>query len=303
MGANDLFAEVSQSVCDKLLSSAGYPLVLMERKEDFPGCRSVLTRLEKDFYRYSVDEVDEMFRACVPAILNRTDDENSIHDDIFAFGGSIIQQAKLILDAHDGDPERYEGPERADLKTIIDGGIENLGTNLRSLVGDFDVYAWNPHLKVTLKTQPKLRLASPRIDLDGVRVEILAKGELWVKYPWWNCHKWCIKWKKVVKCDRIGSITVSPDIAADAHAEIFSRGPRVYASAQFDRLRLDYPILKEIPLEGIANAILGKKEMEVYDASQLVASVPVLKSEFGVDSINLPTSPDSIGVGVTVKQL
>lgn len=302
MAANDLFAEVNQSACEKLLSSVSYPFVVMERKEDFPGCRSIRTWRESEYYRYTDDEVDEMFRACVQNVRDRgTSTENTIDDDLLAFGGAIIQQAKLILDAVDRDG--YEGPTRQQLETIVDGGVEALGGNLRSVLGDFGIYAWNPHLKVTLKSKPTLRLASPRIDLDGVRLEVLAKGELWVKYPWWNCHKWCLKWVKVIKCDRIGSITVSPDIAADAHADLSSRGTRVYAKAQFDRLRLDYPILKEIPLEGLANSVLGKREMEIYDASKLVASVPVLNSSFGVDSITLPPSTDSIGVGVDIKQV
>lgn len=302
MAQHDLFGEVHQTACEKLLSSVAYPFTVMERKEDFPGCRSIRTRGESDFHRYTDSEVDEMFRTCVPNIAERQDaTDNSIDDDLLAFGGSIIQQAKLILDAVDKDG--YEGPSREQLETIINGGVEALGGNLRAVLGDFGIYAWNPLLKVTLKSQPTLRLASPRIDLNGVRIEVLAKGELWVKYPWWNCHKWCLKWVKVIKCDRIGSVTVSPDIAADAHADVSSRGTRVYAKAQFDRLRLDYPILREIPLEGIANSVLGKKEMEVYDASKLVASVPVLNSRFNVDSIALPASTESIGVGVNIKQV
>jgi hypothetical protein len=134
-------------------------------------------------------------------------------------------------------------------------------------------------------------------------VNVTAGAELWAKYPWWNCHNWCFKWEKVIKCDRIASITVSIDLAADAHADVNATGPLVAIQAAFDRLRLDYPILDKIPLEGIANAALANQLVYVFDASKLVASVPVLGSKFKVDSVSLPPSRDSIPVGVNIKQI
>ncbi len=298
----DLYAEVGQSACDKLLQSIDYPFVIMEKKQEFPGCKAVLTRTEKDYYRYTNDETDEMLRECVNVITkdqNRT--ENTVHDDLYSFGGSIIQQAKLVLEAQ--GQQGYEGPSKEDLETIIGGGIAGLGKNLRAVLGDFGIYAWNSHLRITLKNRPTLSLRSPRIELDGVEVEILARGELWVKYPWWNCHQWCTKWKKVIKCNRIASATATPDIAIDAHADIVARGARVYAKAQFDKLRLDYDILREIPLENVANSVLGKKEVVVYDAAGLVASVPAIGANFAVDTITLPPNEQGNGVGVTIKEV
>ena len=300
--STDLFAEVGHTAVDKLLSSVNYPLVIMERREAFPGCKRLARSLEGEAYKFTNEQVDKMFRECVQVTVSRTGQgENTIHDDLLSFGGSVIQQAKRVLEA--SSEVGYEGPTRGELETIVNGGVEALGKNLRGIFSDFGIYAWNPHLRVTLKTRPKLKLQSPRIDLDGVKVEILATGELWVKFPWWNCHKWCLKWVKVIKCERIGSITVTPDIAIDAHADIAARGARVYATAQFDRLRLDYPILKDIPLEGLANKILGTKELVIYDASALVASVPVLGSRFAVESITLPANPSGVGVGVNIRQI
>jgi hypothetical protein len=301
-GSTDLYAEVGQSAADKLLSSVSYPFVVMERRENFPGCKRLARALEDEVYQFTDEQVDEMFRECVQIVSNRKGQgENTIHDDLLSFGGAVIQQAKRVLEAQ--SQEGYDGPSRKELETIVNGGVESLGENLRAIFSDFGLYAWNPHLRVTLKTRPKLKLQSPRIDLDGVKIEVLATGELWVKYPWWNCHKWCLKWVKVIKCDRIGSITVSPDIAADAHADIAARGARVYVKAAFDRLRLDYPILREIPLEGLANKVLGNKEIVVYDATALVASVPVLGSRFAVDAITLPANSTGVGIGVDIKQI
>ena len=99
------------------------------------------------------------------------------------------------------------------------------------------------------------------------------------------------------------AITVSLDVAAEAHADVSARGPLVAVQAAFDRLRLDYPILDKIPLERIANAALANQLAYVFDASQLVASVPVLGSKFKVDSVSLPSSSNSISVGVNIKQI
>jgi hypothetical protein len=150
--------------------------------------------------------------------------------------------------------------------------------------------------------RPQINLRSPRIDLKGIRVEVKATGELWAKYPWWNCYKWCTKWKKVIKCDRVGSLTVAPEIAAEAHASVEARGTEVIVRGEFDRLRLAYPILDKIPLEGIANGALRDKLIFVYDAAKLVFAVPVLGSRFRVESINLPALDPGIGVGVVVRQ-
>ena len=109
--------------------------------------------------------------------------------------------------------------------------------------------------------------------------------------------------KKVHKCKRIARVTVEPDIAAEAHATLLAKEARVLAFAKFDRLRIDEPILRKIPLEGFANRGLGDKPVYVYDASKLVATVPVLGSKFTVDKIILPPSADSIGVGVIIRKV
>jgi hypothetical protein len=299
---SDLSAEVNQTTCDKLLASVKYPLTVVERRESFPGCDRVKTLDDGDFYRYSDEEVDEMFAECVKFVrTDTTRTEETFYDQLYAFGGTVIQQAKTILDA--SDESDYEGPSKEELTSIIDGGIENLGKTLRGFLGDWGVYAWNSYLKVVLKEKPTLKLESPRTDLDNVRIDVRATGELWAKYPWYNCHRWCTKWKKVIKCDKIASLTVGVDIKADAHADIAASGTKVLARAKFDKLRLDYPILKEIPLEGIANGALSSKFVEVYDASKLIATVPVLGSSFAVDTIALPAKNDGVRVEVTIKQI
>lgn len=295
----DLYAEVNQTSFDKLLASTSYPLTVIDKREGFPGCANMAALDDGGFYKFTADEVAELFNDCVT--LAGRDVTASMHDQVFAFGGTILQQAKVMLDASsDG---QYEGPTPADLKTIIDGGIENLGSSLRGYLGDWGVYAWCPSLRVRLKQQPKIGLQSPRIDLSGVVIDAMATGELWAKFPWWNCYKYCLKWRKVTKCERIASVTASLEVKAEAHAMLSVRGVQVFAEGKFDKLRLAYEILDKIPLEGLANRGLQGKEVLVYDGSQLIATVPVLRSNFVIDSIDLPAKPDSIAVGVNIRKI
>ncbi|MER9340468.1 hypothetical protein NKI41_06705 [Mesorhizobium sp. M0601] len=292
---SDLEAKVYQSACDKLLGSVAYPFTVVERRQDFPGCSSMAIAEVGEFYEYSKAELGEMFESSI-----RGDKKDSeLNDKIYSFAGSIIEQAKKVLDAADRAGREYVGPDKKELQAVVDGGIENLIHTL----GDWGAYAWCPYLRVRLDNKPNLRLASPRIDLTGVVVNVKATGELWVKYPWWNCYKFCFNWKKVIKCDRVASVTVSVGLKAQAHADLAASGTRILAHGVFDKLRLNYKILDKIPLEGIANEVLAKKLLAVYDASQLVETVPLLHSRFAIASIALPASADGIGIGATIKQI
>ena len=298
---SDLSARIDQTACDKLLQSIHYPFVPLERNEPFPGCDKLVAAEVDGLYRYPDADVDRLFANSVEQINTRdTNTDVTVEDQIFAFGGSIIQQAKLVREA--ADKPDYEGPDKAELDAIIDGGIPLLGKSLRRVMSDWGIYAWCSHLRVTVKSRPGLKLSSPRIDLTGLRLEVRATGELHAKFPWWNCYQWCLRWRKVHKCERIASLTVSPDLAIDAHAGLEIAALRVLASASFDRLRLDYPILRDLPLEGLANSLLKVKRVPVYDAAPLIATVPVLQSRFVVDSLDLPPTGDGIEIGVNLRQ-
>jgi hypothetical protein len=248
----DLLAEVAQSSSDKLLSSVSYPLKAVERWMNFPGCARLAKDDDAEMYTYSTKEKAELLAKALEYVKkgDRDRSNHTVYDGVYSFGGSMIEQHRRVLDALEGAGNDYEGPPRKELQNVLDGGI----SGLVKTIGDWDLIAWCNYLRVVIKKQPSITLASPRIDLKGVSVNVTAGAELWAKYPWWNCHNWCFKWEKVIKCDRIASITVSIDLAADAHADVNATGPLVAIQAAFDRLRLDYPILDKIPLEGIANA-------------------------------------------------
>jgi hypothetical protein len=299
--SRDLYAEIDQSAVDKLLNSITYPFTIFDQHRDFPGCPGVVRKSDSVFKPYSAAQIDKMLATAVKgAVGGGAKTSNGPDDGLYALAGKIVQQSKAALEA--SSSANYTGPDKAVLKKIVDGGAEKLQSTVKPL-GDFGLYPWCPNLRVVLRTRPAIGLAVPRIDLDNIRIEVTATGELWAKYPLPWCHRWCTQWGISEHCDRIASLTVSVDILADAHVLITAAGTKVLAQAVCDKLRLDYPILRDIPLEGFANDALGGKVLTVYDASALVETVPVLESRFAVNSVKLPNADGAIGVEVIIKQL
>lgn len=301
---NDIYTEVNQSASDKVIKSATYPLTVLEKMEAFPGCTKLAAKMATEdgapFYALTKSEINEYLTAAVADMTSSLKiDEVSVSSEIYAFGGEIIQQAQHVIDAGTRAKGKYDGPDLKGLQKIVDGGIEGLGDTL----GDWGMYAWCPYLQVIVKKEPDISLASPRISLNGIEIKVSATGELWAKFPWWNCHKWCTKWQKVIKCKRIASISASPIIKAEAHAILRAEAAKIVAHGKFDKLRLKGKILDKIPLEGIANKALDRKLVYVFDARKFVATVPTLESKFSVDKVTLPKSTDSIGVGIEVKKI
>jgi hypothetical protein len=107
----------------------------------------------------------------------------------------------------------------------------------------------------------------------------------------------------VNKWVRLASITVGVTFNADAFATVQSNGAEVLVYAKFNKLRLGGDIFDQIPLEGLANAVLGNKPVFVYDAGKLVETVPLLGSKFAVKSVDLPPNPSGISVGVDIKYI
>jgi hypothetical protein len=299
---SDLSAEVSQSACDKLLGSVSYPFTAIEIRRDFPKPRGAL-RTAVGGYEYSDAEAKKLLTSALDYVQNRQGNmDPAVAVEVYSGAASIIEQAEKVI-AASGSKKRgppYKGPKTGELQQIVDGGITKLTETLR---GDFGITGWCPYLQVVIKQEPRLTLASPRIDLSGVTLEVTATGELWIKHPWWNCYKWCTQWEKIIKWERLASITVSVRIQAAVHANLTVNGAEVSAYGEFDRLRLGGDIFDKIPLEGIANEVLGHKPVFVYDASKLVQTVPILGSKFSVSSVSLPANPSGISVGVNIKQV
>jgi hypothetical protein len=301
---HDLYAEVKQSASDEIVESASYPLTVLEKRQAFPGCTklaaTMATEEDAPFYKLTKAEMRDYLKEAVEDVSkSQASNDVSVAGEIYSFCGEIIQQAQHIIEVASSAKSDYEGPDVKDLQRIVESGIEGLVDTL----GDWGMYAWCPYLRVIVEKKPNIRLASPRIDLNGIDIKVTATGELWAKYPWWNCSRLCTKWNKVNKCERIASITVSPKMKAEAYADLCAEAAKVIATGKFDKLRLNCKILDKIPLERIANNSLKDKLLYAFDAGKFVATVPLLESMFSVNKITLPPSTDGLNVGIELKQI
>ena len=214
----------------------------------------------------------------------------------------VIESAKSYLRAREeaaNKGDKISGPNPQDVQDILDGGIVRLAT-YRGI--QFKAHlAW---LHVEARSAPTVGLASPTIKVDDVKVSVGATAELWWYHPTLHCRKWCLDWSTSWSWDRLAAITVSGvRLAADAHAVVAAGGAVVEVRAVVDKLRLDYDLLRDIPLESFANSVLAGKPLYAYDASKLIATVPVLESRFAVQAIDVPTATGSLSVNVEIRPL
>src|SRR5688572_27194620 len=109
--AHDLFAEVNQTACDKLLNSGDYPLTVFEKKQEFPGCSRMAADDEGSFYEYSKPEIKRMLAESLQLVKSgKARSLTTLQSELYSFAGSIIEQAKKLIDAANEAGSDYEGP-------------------------------------------------------------------------------------------------------------------------------------------------------------------------------------------------
>ena len=133
-------------------------------------------------------------------------------------------------------------------------------------------------------------------------------AEVWAKHIWLKCvrKKWgiCYGWKWTTKETRLLSVSlVDVKFKVKAHATVEPKGTLVNIYGTFDEFRIDYPILKEIPLEKLGNSYLKDLPVAIFDAGVYAKTIPVLDRSFSVSNINIPSEEGQITVEVTVSQV
>ena len=301
----DLTAAVGQSTVDKLLASVPYPLVLFDQSWPFSGYRIATSGTGDPDYLYSKTQVAALLAGAQnsrspkevkrPATL-----DDQINQEILRSAGTVIESAKQSLAAQQESPSTYSGPDPTLLNKVLAGGVKNL------LVA-FDDIQFKAHLawlKIAIADRPTVTLNSPTVGISGLNVLASATGELWWYHPTFHCSSLCLNWSVTWGLDRIAAVTVTDiKIAADAHATLSTDRALVQAQGIFDKLRLNYKILDQIPLEGIANDQMAKQLVPVYDAGKYVASVPVLGSKFAVSAVDVPAANGQLVVNIQIKQI
>jgi hypothetical protein len=300
----DLSATIEQSTADKLLNSVKYPFLIIDYHKPFPQTFQIEDSYDTANYFYSTKEIDDLLeRAEKFGGLENSNfpdsDEHYIEHQIYDVTSEIIEQAKNCLDAINSGDSRYTGPTKKEVEIILEGGI----TKLRSYFKGIRVAAHLSFFRLTLPKKPTIILNSPRFDLKNTPIRVEATGELWCYHPFLKCSRWCLKWRYGWKWDRIASITVSPNLVADAYAQAVTENALIKVYAQFNKLRLDYDVLRDIPLEGLVNDKLKNRALYIFDTTKFVATIPIMNSRFQIDKIILPPVNNKIQIDITVKEI
>lgn len=312
IAGNDLSARIDQTAANKLLDSVAFPFTLVHNTTSPPG------------YLYTADPVNEneviLSRAKIQELLNafaaagnpststapgNDDAEAKFNSEALSNIAQSIESAKACLRAMDepqiqtSTGQTFSFPDRAMVKGIVDGGVAGL---LNSTTG-LEMKAICSELKVIANNRPNLSLNGQSVGIGNSQINVRATGELWGRIPSLHCSRWCTNWTLTWRWVRLASVSVSVTVALDAGIQIIVNGKILNAKVHVNRLRLDYPILREIPLEGIANNQLENKLVQIFDAGSFIACLPVINSKFGIESITIPNNPNCIQIEIGIKQL
>lgn len=322
----DLVATIEQSAADKFVHSVEYPFTVIDRTYP-PFSAFALTENESgepvdapdaDFaIGYEPGEREGLVRWAYNIVHG--DDgvpaaEKALAEGIIIAATDTVEALRRCIRAHE---EAERDGRIAEWGNGVD--IEQVRELLRRDPGLSDVeylvqitahWELKPHLRwlrITVSNEPSVQLNGPVVSVSTNGLRAGATGELWahVKFP--KCRRWCTKWEWYWKWIRLGSLTLRDvrfhPVEVDIHAHVRDL-TFVELRALFRKLRLDYPILRKIPLEKYPNKAVGNKALLIYDAASYLATVPVLDSTWRVKFVRLPKpSPGRIKVEIGIKQV
>lgn len=327
ISSSDLRAEINQTSFDKILTSMDIPLVLFEHINPFPKSPSIMDNTsqfnnENDKV-YNYTEMESLFSWAINGkstrIADKSDEElknelkiqwhismEEINEVIANYYNAVKNQTTpgykgpLPSDFDGGDfsREKLQKWQTEEIKNILEDLPKTTASSL-----DF-ARAHLAYAKVELYERPSLIVNSPNFKATNINVKVSATGELWTKIPRFKCCKrifgicvWvCFdRWEWI----KIGSISPSVNIGSNVSINFEIQGLKIFAGGSFDKLYLDYFILRDINLAGIGNSYLRNKKFELYDISKFVASIPYINKKFRILDITLP--PKSGGVTVDVN--
>jgi hypothetical protein len=316
----DLRADVNQSSFDKILNSTKFPLTLFEHSDPFKSLDDrVLLNDETTVYfdeKKSIEIVKDAFYGAKALEPFEAKDVNSVYRDAIKNEWYRINTEieKLIEEqekqnSKGGDPKipktqlaDFTIDELKEIQTLApEEGFAKLYAKDR---GGF-IKAHLAYARVEIASKPSLSVKSPNFSLQNLSVRTTATGELWMKVPVFKCCRTvlgiCVCFRIEWKWNKIASLTVSPKFGADVTIRFSESQLKIYAQGQFDKLFLDYFILREIDLKGLANSYLKNEKFEIYDAVKFVASLPYINTNFRIESLNLPPRVDGLSIEINIK--
>ncbi|HEV8274066.1 MAG TPA: hypothetical protein VGQ04_22285 [Chitinophagaceae bacterium] len=324
--SKDLKTEINQSAFDKILTSMDIPLVLFEHNSPFPKNLAAFDPTSKfdEFDKvYGYDEMQSLFSWGVNGEATRMADVNDLElkKELKNQWLTSMEEVNEVIDNYDYAVKKqtepgYTGPLPSDfeggdisiakLKTWQKADVKTILTDLSKMAVTSKLDFVRAHLsyaKAELYDRPTLTVNSPNFKAANIKVKVSATGELWMKVPRFKCCRhigpicvWvCIdRWEWI----KIASVSPSVKIGSDVSITFEIQQLKIFAGGLFDKLFLDYFILRDINLAGIGNIYLRNKKFELYDVSKFVASLPYINKKFRIQDIKLP--PRSGGVTVEI---
>lgn len=311
----DLRADVNQPVFDKILKSTKFPLTLFEHNDPFKSLGDrILEDDEATIYfddAKSLEIAKEAFGGPKAAELREAKDVNAVYRDAIKdeWYKIVTEIGKLV---EDYETQAKSGAKIETTDYTIDElraiqiaspevGMEKL---YKKNTGGF-IKAHLAYARVDVAARPALSVKSPDFSFKNLSVHTTATGELWMKLPVFKCCRTilgiCVCVRVEWKWTRIASLTISPKFDADITIRFSESQLKIYAQAQFDRLFLDYYILRDLDLKGLANRNLANKKFEIYDAAKFVASLPYINANFRIESLTLPPRADGVSIEIVIK--
>jgi hypothetical protein len=332
---SDLKATINQSIADKIVDSVTYPFTVFEHRKPFGGFGLLNAEVNSDD-EVSIDSktfLDQITSSHKNSFKSFEPNEQIIEDLHFNFYSELTALKENLSECLISfDKVEKHNIDNSDNELVWDGPdknylletIENLSAYEKILISDnsksnnskidyskidkiIEFKGQITWVRVTLGKRPVFKINGKRFDLNLPSILPSGTAEVWAKHIWLKCvRKWrgiCYGWKLTTKETRLSSVSlVDVKFKVKAHAIVEPKGSLININGSFDEFRIDYPILKEIPLEKLGNYYLKNLPVAIFDAGVYVKTIPVLDRSFRVSNINIPNEEGQITIEVTVSQ-
>lgn len=295
MSRYDFSASIEQTLINRITKDTTYPFKLYEERYRFDPKKSKsgdsfvndgedvsFPALKKWASKNNKSELSEEDRELAEEILDAVNEVEEEQENYL--------ECKKKFDAveHKRKP-KWEGVREAELKSLKKF--------------DFPAKAHLAWVRVVLKKSPNIDLKVPKTKISGLEISVGATGELYVKMPKLVCvkrwHGFCYKWKIKWKWRRLARATFKSISTKSDVSLTFSVAKKVIVVAQgvFDKLRLNYPILREIPIE----RFIKPREFNVFHARKMLGLIPLVEEEYVVGNVSLPKG-DGLQVNILLRE-
>jgi hypothetical protein len=268
-----VYAAISQSTADKVTSDATYPLVVVDNW--WPDCcsgqYSALTG------NYSASEIAKL----VHSKEKSAGPGHTVGQDLgFALksANAELDRAESLIDVAVKNGNTWGGPSKSDMEAIRTAG--------------FPVKPYLKHIKVAIRNRPTITLSGDPIGVSNLNLAVDATGQLYVYIVQFKCTSYIgpicdggdfyWDWTKAAEVS-VGDVHIAGDVAL--HPVV--QGLVIYVTPEIKRLRLDYDILRDIPIENWVNPIVANNPFTALDASSLVAAVPYVDQKYVIKAIRV----------------